>query len=551
MAAGTDGSFAVALGPSYGTGTLVLRRLDGSGAKQGGDHVVSTAATGASVAADPAGGFVVVWEEYAQGRNVLFGRHLFPNSPNFGVTRTSDDPYFPAVAVSTAGRVVVLWETSEYREYAYGTIFGQWLDAAGARLGWASEFDETNLGTHDSPRVAADAHGNVGMAWRSHLSWSSPVVRVAGANGIFRGPQRALAPDANAPMVNGEVAIAATPGGFVAVWAEERRHDHIITGRALVGHAVSRSGVLVGERFTIATLRDSDPPLDVAVDAHGRGIAVWRDSDDFGTESIRAASFDPASGSASPTTLLATATGDGSEYSRPRIAVGPGGFMLLWNDFAGTGLWARPLTLCGNGVPDAPEQCDDGNRRAGDCCSAACTLEDVAGTCWRLAGETTASFTSSFEVGGRGVICKARCRASTEGTLILLDDGGYRLPNGEALCANERTLDLTDEVGRRRRSGRRERLQPSNLAELRSDVLECSGGRRLRHTGTRIVVDDGGSLQGSQVTTARVPGRRPVDIRTTTKLVGVPLGAVRPTPPPPKRPLQLCIGDVTLRCRLR
>ena len=37
--------------------------------------------------------------------------------------------------------------------------------------------------------------------------------------------------------------------------------------------------------------------------------------------------------------------------------------------------------VCGNGVVELNEQCDDGNTDAGDCCSAACTYEAAASTC--------------------------------------------------------------------------------------------------------------------------------------------------------------------------
>lgn len=37
---------------------------------------------------------------------------------------------------------------------------------------------------------------------------------------------------------------------------------------------------------------------------------------------------------------------------------------------------------CGNRRPDPGEECDDGNRLDGDCCSATCTFEPAGSTCW-------------------------------------------------------------------------------------------------------------------------------------------------------------------------
>jgi cysteine-rich repeat protein len=44
-------------------------------------------------------------------------------------------------------------------------------------------------------------------------------------------------------------------------------------------------------------------------------------------------------------------------------------------------LLARLGGTCGNGVIDAPEQCDDGNTGALDCCTPGCALVPSGGTC--------------------------------------------------------------------------------------------------------------------------------------------------------------------------
>src|SRR5207244_3859190 len=40
-----------------------------------------------------------------------------------------------------------------------------------------------------------------------------------------------------------------------------------------------------------------------------------------------------------------------------------------------------PAQTCGNGVVEAPEQCDNGNTLSGDCCSATCQNEADGGVC--------------------------------------------------------------------------------------------------------------------------------------------------------------------------
>jgi cysteine-rich repeat protein len=43
--------------------------------------------------------------------------------------------------------------------------------------------------------------------------------------------------------------------------------------------------------------------------------------------------------------------------------------------------WADPTSLCGDGVLDVGEECDDSNREYGDCCSGHCTLETSGSDC--------------------------------------------------------------------------------------------------------------------------------------------------------------------------
>ncbi|MDE0887034.1 MAG: hypothetical protein OSB70_16050, partial [Myxococcota bacterium] len=43
-------------------------------------------------------------------------------------------------------------------------------------------------------------------------------------------------------------------------------------------------------------------------------------------------------------------------------------------------------SVCGDGVVDAGEQCDDGGSAAGDCCSATCQFESAATSCRAAAG---------------------------------------------------------------------------------------------------------------------------------------------------------------------
>lgn len=53
--------------------------------------------------------------------------------------------------------------------------------------------------------------------------------------------------------------------------------------------------------------------------------------------------------------------------------------------------------VCGDGVVDSSEQCDDGNTASGDCCSSLCQLESSATVCRASAGDCDAAETCSGE----------------------------------------------------------------------------------------------------------------------------------------------------------
>src|SRR5205823_1172487 len=47
-------------------------------------------------------------------------------------------------------------------------------------------------------------------------------------------------------------------------------------------------------------------------------------------------------------------------------------------------------SVCGNGLLEASEQCDDGNRADGDCCSSACQFEAIGSRCFSDGNACTA-----------------------------------------------------------------------------------------------------------------------------------------------------------------
>ncbi len=67
---------------------------------------------------------------------------------------------------------------------------------------------------------------------------------------------------------------------------------------------------------------------------------------------------------------------------------------------------ATALARCGNGTLESNEDCDDGNLEAGDCCSPACTYEEIGSTCTPTDACSVAGMCDDGEcVGDEALVC--------------------------------------------------------------------------------------------------------------------------------------------------
>ena len=105
--------------------------------------------------------------------------------------------------------------------------------------------------------------------------------------------------------------------------------------------------------------------------------------------------------------------------------------------------------LCGNGVLDPGESCDDGNRRDGDCCSASCVAAAVGSSCADDGQGCTADvcddeLTCTHHVAPAGTLCRtttqgcngdSQCDGTSPACPPLPDSDGDGIPDGCDLCS--------------------------------------------------------------------------------------------------------------------
>src|SRR5262249_53016263 len=115
--------------------------------------------------------FVVVWSGTGQGDSQgVFGQRFdnsgVPAGTEFRVnTYTTDRQYLPAVAADPSGGFIVVWQSSNQPGSGANGVYAQRYDSNGATLG--SEFlVNTQTGNESHPSVATDSSGGFVVVWQ-------------------------------------------------------------------------------------------------------------------------------------------------------------------------------------------------------------------------------------------------------------------------------------------------------------------------------------------------------------------------------------------------
>jgi hypothetical protein len=181
VAAGT-GTFVVTWSSGGGYGgpapDVLGQRFLGDGTPMGSEFRVNTYTTDvqirSSVASDPAGNFIVVWDSAGQDGSSagVFGQRFAssgaPLGPEFRVnTYTTDLQYGASVSRDANGAFVVAWSNTGGYGGVPADVFGQRFGANGAPLGPEFRVNTYTSNAQDRVAVAADPLGNFMVTWDS------------------------------------------------------------------------------------------------------------------------------------------------------------------------------------------------------------------------------------------------------------------------------------------------------------------------------------------------------------------------------------------------
>jgi hypothetical protein len=203
------------------------QRYDGDGQPQGGEFPVNTATTApfhhATVAADAAGNFTVVWDDW----NVLdiFARRYdssgVPLGPPFQVNTSTLSQFDAFVAADSAGNFVVVWQSQQYQPPVPLQVGGRRFDASGTAQGGEFRVNTITTGSHLGPwpSVAFGPDGGFTMLWEWDEDGSGTDVlgRTYDSDGVPVGAEFRVS--MNTTGNHGRPIATAAPGGdFLVTW---------------------------------------------------------------------------------------------------------------------------------------------------------------------------------------------------------------------------------------------------------------------------------------------------------------------------------------------
>jgi hypothetical protein len=333
----------------------------------GGEVLVNTTTASSQVAPDIAmlsgGGYVVVWESFAQDGSafgVYAQRYNAAGVRQGGETRvnttTANDQSQASVAALPDGGYVVTW-ASRQDGSDYG-IYAQRFDASGVAQGGETLVNTTTANTQFLPSVAALAGGGYVIAWSSVDSEDDTglgfYTQRFNASGVRQGGETLINTTA-ADAQDRPVVAALADGGYVVAWAAYNAEG---SGWEIYAQRYNAAGAPQGGEILVNTTTEGlQIEANVASLADGGFVIAWDFFDQDGSASdVHMQRFDAAGAKQGSETLVNTTTADYQQ--RPALAVLPdGGYVVTWislnQDGSGWGVYAQRYDA--SGVKDGAE----------------------------------------------------------------------------------------------------------------------------------------------------------------------------------------------------
>jgi hypothetical protein len=268
--------------------------------------------------------------------------------PPVDISRAGSDATEPEVAVDSAGDVVVAWRRLEGANYVIETV------ERPPGGGWSAPLQLSAAGQNaETPQLAVDAAGDAVAVW-SRSNGSNYIVQSAtmAAGGGWGAPLDLSAPGADAK--GPQVAVDGA-GHFVAVWSRSTGPS-----TAVIQSATGLPGGAWSGQVDLSTSGRNDQPQ-IAVDPRGDAVAVWRHSE--GGPTLIQSAVRPSGGAWEPALPVSPSSGTAE---RPQVALdATGRAVAVWRRDDGAGYLVESAQRpAGSWLPPVPLSASGGNAEA-------------------------------------------------------------------------------------------------------------------------------------------------------------------------------------------
>ena len=315
----------------------------------GGEFQVNTytgaAQRYASVAANAAGNFVVVWAsagEDGAGGGVFARRFSSSGAPlavEFQVnTYTGTNQAYPAVATSASGDFVVVWDSYGQDGSVYG-IFARLFSSAGVAVGLDFQINSRTTSSQSRPAVTREATGAFVVTWSSGSQdgqgFGIFARRLSSTGGVF-----GVEFQVNTHTITDQFmpAIASDlDGDFVVAWQSSLQDG---SGDGVFARRFSSVGVPLGTEFQVSLYTEDTQQLPaVAMDSDGDFVVAWQsqgqDGSNYGVFARRFSSAGAAVTGEIPVNVHTTAA-----QGYPAVSsAADGDFVVVWESNNQDGLF--------------------------------------------------------------------------------------------------------------------------------------------------------------------------------------------------------------------
>jgi hypothetical protein len=337
-------------GSDYG---VMARRFDARGQGVGGEFQVNTFTTGyqyhPDVAGDRRGNFVIVWESGQDGSYAsLHGQRFDAAGQRRGAefrvnTYSTYYQYWGKVAVAPNGSFVVVWRS--YTDGSQTSIAGRRYDAQGAAVGDEFVVNGTTAGIQSFPDVGVADDGSFVVAWMGAEGGAdfNIFARRFGPGGAPVGAEFRV--NSTATGYQNYPSLSVAPGGaFVVAWqsAGQDGSAYAVMGRRFDAAGAPLSGEFLVNAYTTG---DQNQRAAVAADRQGNFTVAWRSAGQDGSASaVRARRF--TAGGAPRGGEFAVNTYTTGDQDMAEVAVdAAGNFVTVWRsadqDGSNSGVFAR------------------------------------------------------------------------------------------------------------------------------------------------------------------------------------------------------------------